>query len=170
MSGREAKQATPQPPFSGQQLGCGRTAPSALQSEGVLPHEQDSRWPGPRTEMPSRVPQCHDPRVHGETRASRGTELGPPEGGRGPGGTQEGAYVGEQSPWSLCAPQAWVPAGSFKGLGPWAEIVHMLDLPTQRRRHSARVDSSGLVSHRPAFRVDSARPGCMALGCCGPEH
>lgn len=62
-----------------------------------------------------------------------------------------------------------VPAGSFKALGPWAERVLVLDFPTRQRRHSARVDSSGLASHRPSFHVDSARPGCVALGMPRPR-
>lgn len=94
----------------------------------------------------------HSAVVHGETRAGRGAELGPTEGGDGPGrgGNTGRSFCWRAEPVVLVYARS-VGAGQFlQGFGALDRKSTHAGLPTQWRCHSTRVDSSGLCHTDPA--------------------
>lgn len=112
----------------------------------------------------------HSAVVHGETRASRGAELGPTEGDDGPGW---GGNTGRSFCWRA-EPVVLVHARSV-GAGQFLQGFGALGRKSMRAGSSHQAEAPQhqggqlrSVSHRPSFRVDSARPGCATLGMPRP--
>lgn len=111
----------------------------------------------------------HSAVVHGKIRAGSGAELGPTEGGNGPG---RGGNTGRSFCWRaepVVLVHSSMGAGQFlQGFGALGrKSTHAgSSHPAKAPQHQGGQLRS--VSHRPSFRVDSARPGCATLGMPWP--